>query len=155
MIRLLRKFFVVLFLTIASVSIARAQDVVTAPAPLVVAESQTMAEEALRIFTTHSSMNVLVERLKALKSSSYPLEKCEWEATNKIQVIEISKIEVDNGSQRKFFANRQFSCQNQKISASLSAVITLRQEVSEETTKLSLEGLDGLDLNVDDLVHNF
>ncbi len=154
MIRLFRKLFVVLILTIASVSIARAQQD-TNSAPLVVADNQSMAEEATRIFTTHSSMEALVTKLKALKSSTYPVDKCEWEATDKIQVIEISKIEVTNGSQRKFFANRLFSCQNQKVSASLSAIITLRQEVSEETTTLSLEGLDGLDLNVDDLVHNF
>jgi len=150
MIRFLRKIFFALVLTIASVSIARAE--VT---PLIVADNQAMAEEAQRIFTTHSSMEVLVEKLKSLKSTTYPIDKCEWEASDKIQVIEISKIEVANGSQRKFFANRNYKCQNDKISASLSAIITLRQEVSEETTTLSLEGLDGLDLNVDDLVHNF
>lgn len=150
MIRLLRKIFFALILTIASVSIARAE--VT---PLIVTDSQALAEEATRIFTTHSSMETLVEKLKALKSTTYPLDKCEWEASDKVQVIEISKIEIDKGSQRKFFANQIYKCQNDKISASLSAIITLRQEVSEETSKITLEGLDGLDLNVDDLVHNF
>ncbi|MCO4793379.1 MAG: hypothetical protein KC493_06700 [Bacteriovoracaceae bacterium] len=150
MFRLLRNFFVILFLTIASVSMARATDTVVQ-----VADSEAMATEALRIFTNHSSMDTLVEKLRSLKSTQYPIDKCEWVSTDKIQIIETSKIVVESGSQRKFFANRKFTCENQKISTSLSAIITLRQEFSEEQSKVSLEGLDGLDLNVDDLVHNF
>lgn len=150
MIMLLRKIFFALILTIASVSIARAE-----LDSLVVADSHAMAEEATRIFTSHSSMESLVEKLKALKSASYPLEKCEWEASDKVQVIEISKIKTNKGSQRKFFVNQIYKCQNDNISASLTAIITLRQELSEEISKISLEGLDGIDLNVDDLVQNF
>lgn len=148
--RLIGSFLIILFLTIATASMADAGE----PSVLITGD-KSMGLAAYEIFTTHPSMEALVEKIKALKSSEYPLLECRWTALKDVRIIETSKIEFANVSQRKFLANQSFHCENTNISASVTAVITLRKEASDNESKLSLEGLEGIDLNVDDLVANF
>ncbi len=144
---MLKAFFIILFL-IYGLEHIKAE---TTQGPSIVSKDEDSALKAAEIFKGHDAILKLKDHFLKLKSTLYQGKVCQFKKEGQLQLIETGHVNLEKGVIRKYFILQNYQCQHELVSGSLSAVLTIKKIIDNNLIEYTLMGVEGIDLNPDDL----